>query len=312
MRRPSAESLSGNDGGNGSGATRSGPSLPVAAGIGLKPEHFRQVLEQRPAIGFFEVHAENYMGAGGPFHHYLTRIREAYPLSLHGVGLSLGGEEPPDTTHLGRLALLVQRYQPASFSEHLAWCGHAGIFFNDLLPVPYDTPTLQRVCRHVEQVQDNLGLRMLLENPSTYLEHAQSTRSEADFLAEVVRRTGCGLLLDVNNAHVSAMNAGRHAMDFIEALPLHAVGEIHLSGHAHDVDAAGAPLLIDDHGSAVDAVVWDLFRRVLRSTGPVPVLIEWDNEVPPLPGLLSQARQAQHELGLMAQPSPCLSSRGTS
>ena len=281
---------------------RSGTALPAAAGIGLKPEHFRQVLEQRPPIGFFEVHAENYMGAGGPPHHWLARVRASYALSLHGVGLSLGGEEPPDAAHLDRLAALVARYQPASFSEHLAWCGHGGVFYNDLLPVPYDTPTLQRVCRHVAQVQEHLGLRMLLENPSTYLEHEGSDRSEAEFLGEVVRRTGCALLLDVNNAHVSAVNAGRDAMAFIDALPLQAVGEIHLAGHARDTDAAGAPLLIDDHGSAIDPVVWDLFRQVLRRTGPVPVLIEWDNDVPPLHALLAQAAQAQDALRNLSLP----------
>ena len=281
---------------------RSGTALPAAAGIGLKPEHFRQVLEQRPPIGFFEVHAENYMGAGGPPHHWLARVRASYALSLHGVGLSLGGEEPPDAAHLDRLAALVARYQPASFSEHLAWCGHGGVFYNDLLPVPYDTPTLQRVCRHVAQVQEHLGLRMLLENPSTYLEHEGSDRSEAEFLGEVVRRTGCALLLDVNNAHVSAVNAGRDAMAFIDALPLQAVGEIHLAGHARDTDAAGAPLLIDDHGSAIDPVVWDLFRQVLRRTGPVPVRIEWDNDVPPLHALLAQAAQAQDALRNLSLP----------
>lgn len=306
MRSRVADFLFGMDEAGEPGAARHGASLlPAAAGIGLKPEHFADVLAQRPAVGFFEVHAENYMGAGGPLHHWLARIREHHPLSLHGVGLSLGGEAPLDSAHLARLVALVDRYQPAAFSEHLAWCTHGGVFLNDLLPLPYDTPTLQRVCRHVEQVQEHLGVRMLLENPSTYLDHTRSTCSEAEFLGEVVRRTGCGLLLDVNNAHVSAVNGGRRAMDFLDALPLHAVGEIHLAGHARDADGAGAPLLIDDHGSAVDPVVWELFGNVLRRTGPVPVLIEWDNDVPGLPQLLAQARQAQHALDRMARPRPC-------
>lgn len=272
------------------------PGLPASVGLGLKPQHFSEVLGDRPRVGFFEVHAENYMGAGGPFHHYLTRIREHYPLSLHGVGLSLGGEEPPDPEHLRRLAGLVQRYQPAAFSEHLAWCGHGGVFLNDLLPVTYDDASLQRVCRHVEQVQEVLQLLLLLENPSTYVESLRSTLSEAEFLGEVVRRTGCGLLLDVNNAYVSAVNAGRDANEFIAALPLDAVGEIHLAGFARDSDAAGAPLLIDDHGSAVDDAVWRLFRTVIERTGSVPVLIEWDNDVPALRRLLAEAARAEREM----------------
>lgn len=274
----------------------SAPVLPASVGIGLKPQHFSEVLTERPVIGFFEVHAENYMGAGGPFHHYLTRIRECYPLSLHGVGLSIGGEEPLDPEHLRRLARLVDRYRPGAFSEHLAWCGHGGVFLNDLLPVTYEEASLQRVCRHVGQVQEQLRLRMLLENPSAYVESRRSNISVAQFLSEVVRRTGCGLLLDLNNAYVSAINGGRDAMEFIEALPLDAVAEIHLAGFARDADAAGAPLLIDDHGSAVDEAVWRLFRAVIERTGPLPVLIEWDNNVPALPRLLGQAHRAEREM----------------
>lgn len=284
------------------------PVLPASVGIGLKPQHFSEVLSERPAIGFFEVHAENYMGAGGPFHHYLTRIRECYPLSLHGVGLSIGGEEPPDPEHLRRLARLVGQYQPAAFSEHLAWCRHGGVFLNDLLPVTCDDSSLHRVCRHVEQVQEHLRLRLLLENPSTYLESRRSTMSEAGFLREVVRRTGCGLLLDVNNAYVSAVNGGRDAMEFIEALPLDAVGEIHLAGFARDADAAGAPLLIDDHGSTVDEAVWRVFGAVIERTGPMPVLIEWDNNVPTLPRMLAQARRAEREMG--SSVAACLATNG--
>lgn len=264
----------------------------MRAGIGLKPQHFREVLERRPDLGFFEVHAENYMVDGGPMPHFLARIRERYPLTLHGVGLSLGAEQPPDESHLDRLAALIARYEPAIFSEHLAWSTHDGCFLNDLLPVAYDTDTLARVCRHVDRVQERLGRRMLLENPSTYVEFARSSMSEAEFLCEVVRRTGCGLLLDVTNLHVSCANHARDAFATLEVLPLHAVGQIHLAGFARDVDAAGAPLLIDSHGSAVDDAVWPLYARAVERVGAVPTLIERDHDVPALPVLVAEAARA--------------------
>lgn len=267
--------------------------LPARGGVGLKPQHFSQVLQVLPDVGFFEIHAENFMVDGGPFHHYLGRIRESYPLSVHGVGLSIGAEAPLDATHLERLADLVRRYEPASFSEHLAWSTHGGVFLNDLLPLPYDEPTLDRVCEHIDQVQNRLQRRMLLENPSTYVEFTASTMGEAQFLREVVRRTGCGLLLDVNNAHVSCVNHGRDAMAFIGELPQEAVGEIHLAGFAVDQDAAGATLLIDHHGSPVDEVVWNLYAHVIARLGSTPSLIEWDNDVPPLATLQAQAQRAQ-------------------
>lgn len=268
-------------------------ALPAGCGVGLKPQHYHDVLSGRPDLRFFEVHAENYMVDGGPFHHYLGKIRESYPLSLHGVGLSIGGEDPLDGDHLDRLAKLIERYQPAAFSEHLAWSSHGKVFLNDLLPLPYDEATLARVCRHVECVQERLRCRLLLENPSTYLEFAASTLTEAQFLSEVVVRTGCGLLLDVNNAHVACVNRGQDPMAFIDALPLDAVGEIHLAGFAQDTDADGAPLLIDAHGSAVDEAVWILYQQVIDRLGPKPTLIEWDNDVPALPTLVAQARRAQ-------------------
>lgn len=267
--------------------------LPAAAGVGLKPEHFREVLDSQPDIGFFEVHAENYMVDGGPFHHYLGRIRERYPLSLHGVGLSIGAESALDQNHLDRLAALIRRYEPASFSEHLAWSSHGEVFLNDLLPVPYDQATLQRVCEHIDRVQSRLKCRMLLENPSTYVEFVASTMSEAQFLIEVLRRTGCGLLLDVNNVHVSCVNHGRDALAFIDALPLHAVGEVHLAGFARDQDGAGAPLLIDSHGTPVDEAVWGLYAHVVTRMGAVPTLLERDNHIPPWPLLLAEAQSAQ-------------------
>jgi uncharacterized protein (UPF0276 family) len=268
-------------------------TLPARCGIGLKPQHVQGVLATRPQVGFFEVHAENYMVDGGPMHHWLGRIRAEYPLSLHGVGLSLGGASPPDEAHLARLARLIERYQPAAFSEHLAWSTHGGVFFNDLLPLAYDRPTLTRLCQHVDRVQERLGLRMLLENPSTYLAFERSTMDEADFLCEVLRRTGCGLLLDLTNVHVSCTNHGRDALQYLNMLPLDAVGEVHLAGFAQDTDAAGQPLLIDHHGSAVDAAVWRLFQATVGRMGAVPALLERDNKVPPLAELVDEAGQAQ-------------------
>ena len=269
------------------------PGLPYRAGLGLKTEHFTEVLEIRPDIGFFEVHAENYMVAGGPFHHYLGLIRAQYPLSLHGVGLSIGGEGPLDREHLARLATLIERYQPQSFSEHLAWSSHGPVFLNDLLPLAYDASTLERVCEHVDQVQSTLKRPMLLENPSTYLQFQRSTLDETDFISEIVRRTGCGLLLDVNNVYVSCINHQRDPLAYIDALPLHAVGEIHLAGFAEDTDSLGDRLLIDDHGAPIDNAVWQLYAQVLARTGAVATLIERDNQVPAFSVLQTEARQAE-------------------
>ena len=268
------------------------PGLPRRAGLGLKHEHFSEVLEGAPDIGFFEVHAENYMVAGGPFHHYLGLIREQYPLSLHGVGLSIGGEGPLDREHLARLATLIERYQPHAFSEHLAWSSHGPVFLNDLLPLAYDAATLKRVCEHVDQVQSTLNRPMLLENPSTYLQFQRSTLDETDFISEVIRRTGCGLLLDVNNVYVSCINHQRDPQAYIDALPLHAVGEIHLAGFAEDTDNLGDRLLIDDHGAPIDNAVWRLYETVLARTGPVATLIERDNQVPAFSVLHAEAQQA--------------------
>lgn len=275
------------------GGAKAPAALPKRGGVGLKPEHFRHILDAQPDIGFFEVHAENYMVAGGPFHHYLERIRADHALSIHGVGLSIGGEDPLDELHLDRLAALLARYQPESFSEHLAWSSHGGAFFNDLLPAPYHAGTLARVCAHIDRVQERLGRRMLLENPATYVEFEASTMTETDFIAEVVRRTGCGLLLDVNNAYVSCTNHHRDARAYLRALPLAAVGEIHLAGHAREVDAAGAPLLIDSHGAPVAEAVWALYDFALSLVGPQPTLIERDNDLPAFAVLAAEARQAE-------------------
>lgn len=275
-------------------------TLPARSGLGLKPEHFHSILETLPDLGFFEIHAENYMVEGGPYHHYLAKIRSHYPLSIHGVGLSIGAEAGLDEAHLDRLAVLIKRYAPQSFSEHLAWSSHGGVFLNDLLPLPYHAETLHRVCAHIDRVQERLQRRMLLENPATYVEFADSTFGEADFIGELVRRTGCGLLLDVSNVHVSCVNHGRDPQAFITALPLAATGQIHLAGFARDVDAAGDPLLIDSHGAAVADEVWRLYRFALEMLGPVPTLIERDNDVPAFPVLLAEARKAEAMLTTLA------------
>jgi uncharacterized protein (UPF0276 family) len=251
-----------------------------SAGAGLKPQHALDIFDNPGAVDFLEVHAENYMGAGGPPHRLLSDVARDFPLSVHGVGLSIGGAGPLDQDHLRRLAALLRRYEPAMFSEHLAWSTHDGVFLNDLLPLPYNRRTFERVASHIDQVQDNLGVRMLLENPSTYLRFESSDVPEVEFLRAVAKRTGCGLLLDVNNVHVSAVNHGFDAGAYLDAFPLEYVGEIHLAGFAEDRDADGMPLLIDAHDSPVASQVWTLYRRVLKQTGPVPTLIEWDNDVP--------------------------------
>lgn len=236
------------------------------------------------------------MVAGGPFHHYLGLIREQYPLSLHGVGLSIGTEGPLDQQHLKRLAVLIERYQPQSFSEHLAWSSHGPVFLNDLLPLAYDRPALDRVCEHIDQVQNTLRRPMLLENPATYLEFRQSSMDEAEFIREVIGRTGCGLLLDVNNVYVSCINHRRDPLAYIDALPLHAVGEIHLAGFAEDTDSLGDRLLIDDHGAPIDNAVWALYLRLLERIGPTATLIERDNQVPAFSVLHAEVRQADELL----------------
>jgi len=263
-------------------------------GIGLKSAHVARILGgDRVDLGFFEIHAENFMSAGGPLLDRLERIRARHALSIHGVGLSIGGAGALDAAHLQRLESLVARFEPRWFSEHLAWSSHGGAFFNDLLPLPYTAATLQRVCDHVDAVQRVLGRPMLLENPSTYVEFEASTMDEAAFITDVQRRTGCALLLDVNNAYVSAVNHGRDARDFIDALPAHAVAEIHLAGFAEDRDGAGARLLIDSHGAPVAEAVWALYLHALRRTGPVPTLIERDHDIPTFETLQAEALRAR-------------------
>ncbi|RCW88267.1 DUF692 domain-containing protein [Paracoccus lutimaris] len=265
--------------------------LPAAPGLGFKPEHFPAIRETRPELGFFEIHAENYMGAGGPPHRQLTALRQDYAISLHGVGLSIGGPGRLDADHLARLRALVDRYQPESFSEHLAWSSHGAEYLNDLLPLPYTPETLNIVCDHIDEVQDRLGRRMLLENPATYVLFQQSTLTETDFLTQIARRTGCGLLLDINNVFVSTTNHRTDARAYLADFPLDKVGEIHLGGHAEEELPSG-PLLIDDHGSPVADPVWVLYAETVARTGALPTLIEWDNDVPPFAELLAEARRA--------------------
>lgn len=268
-------------------------TIPPRGGVGLKAEHYKVILDTNPAIGFFEVHAENYMGAGGPPHRYLAEIRDRYPLSLHGVGLSIGSDRPLDRDHLRRLKLLIERYQPGLFSEHLAWSTHGEAFFNDLLPVPYTTETLSRVADHIDEVQATLGRQMLLENPSTYLAFAESTFSEIDFIAEIAQRTGCGLLLDVNNVFVASTNQQWDPIRYIDEYPLSHVQEIHLAGYTPERDDKGRPLLIDTHDRPVDKIVWGLFEHAIAHLGAVPTLIEWDAKVPVWSDLKAEADRAE-------------------
>ncbi len=279
------------------------PNLPPRAGVGFKPQHFKDIIAAPQPLGFFEVHAENYMGAGGPPHAQLGALRGRYPLSIHGVGLSIGSIEPLDRRHLARLKALCDRYEPESFSEHLAWSSHDGIYFNDLLPLPYTSNTLARVAQHIDEVQSVLGRTMLLENPSSYIRLADSTIPEVDFLAEISRRTGCGLLLDINNVFVSARNHATAPLAYLEKFPLDRVNEIHLGGHHEDIDDAGAPLLIDDHGSPVAEAVWTLYQHVVDRTGPIPTLIEWDNDIPDWPTLRDQALAAESILAAASHAS---------
>jgi hypothetical protein len=267
-------------------------NLPARAGVGFKPEHFDALRQERPDIGFLEVHAENYMGDGGPPHRRLEVLRADYPLSLHGVGLSIGSPQPLDRDHLRRLKALIRRYEPGLFSEHLAWSSHETGFLNDLLPLPYTEETLGVVCDHIQTTQDVLGARMLLENPSTYVAFAHSVIPETEFLAEIALRTGCGLLLDVNNVEVSATNHGFDAIGYLDAFPLQRVGEIHLAGYFATEDDAGHPLLIDAHDSPVRPSVLELYQRVIARAGRLPTLIEWDNDVPDWATLYAEARRA--------------------
>jgi uncharacterized protein len=266
-------------------------SLPAAAGIGLRTAHYDAFLAGRPGVAFLEVHTENFFHDGGREPRLLDRLREDFPLSLHGVGLALGSAGPLDRTHLKRVAAAVRRFEPASVSEHACW-GHVdGEHFNDLLPLPFTDEAVRHLAARVRELQDALGRRVLVENVSQYLRFRHSTLTEGEFLAALVAESGCGLLLDVNNLYVNSVNVGFDPLATIAELPTGAIGELHLAGHLRkDVD--GHVLLIDDHGSRVPEPVWALYARVLERFGPVPTLIEWDTNVPALDVLLAEAATA--------------------
>lgn len=274
--------------------------LPPRAGVGFKPQHLADIRRDPHPPAFFEVHAENYMGAGGLPHAQLAALRGDHALSVHGVGLSIGGAGGLDAGHLARLRALCDRYEPESFSEHLAWSSHGAEYLNDLLPLPYTSGTLAAVCDHVDQVQQVLGRRMLLENPATYVLFAQSDIPETEFLAQIAARTGCGLLLDINNVFVSCTNHRRDPRAYLADFPMDGVGEIHLGGHAAE-DLPSGPLLIDSHGAAVADPVWTLYGQVIDRIGPVPTLVEWDNDLPPWPVLAAEAARADALLTRVAR-----------
>ncbi|MHA4734322.1 DUF692 domain-containing protein [Ensifer adhaerens] len=283
-----------------------GPHLPKheiagLAGTSFKHQHLQAILADDACGGFFEIHAENYMGAGGPPHAALARIRQDFPVSLHGVCMSIGGPQPLDKAHLGRFKALVDRYEPALVSEHLAWSTHETTFYNDLLPLPYTEATVARVSDHIDEVQDAIGRRLLLENPSTYVTFQDSTMSETAFIRELVKRTGCGLLLDINNVFVSATNQGYSALAYLDDFPLEHVGEIHLAGHAEQQDDEGDLLLIDSHDGPVADAVWKLYDIVIARVGAIPTLIEWDSAIPDWPVLKREATAAQTILDAYGQ-----------
>jgi hypothetical protein len=267
-------------------------AIPPTSGVSLKARYYETVLDQNPSIGWFEIHPENYMGDGGPPHQYLTAIRERYPLSMHGVGMSLGSADGVDKQHLQSLLELVVRYQPGQVSEHLAWSHFNRKFHNDLLPLPYNDESLKTVAANIIQVQDALGRSILVENPSSYLEFSDEAYTEPEFLAELTNRTDCGLLLDVNNIYVSACNQGFDAYEYLKRIPWDRVDEIHLAGHAvNQID--DVQIRIDDHGSPVRDAVWTLHEQALRHLGRrVPVMIEWDTDIPELEVLLGEAAKA--------------------
>jgi len=271
------------------------PSLPLAglAGTSFRHEHLNAILADGPQRGFFEVHAENYMGAGGSPHRSLERIRRDNPISLHGVCMSIGGPQALDRAHLARFKALVERYEPVLVSEHLAWSTHQSTFFNDLLPLPYTESALEHVCVHLNEVQEAIGRRILLENPSTYVAFVESTMSETDFIRAIVHRADCDLLLDINNVFVSATNHGYAALDYLANFPLDRVREIHLAGHAEQNDDEGERLLIDSHDGPVADAVWKLYEIVISRSGAIPTLIEWDSNIPEWSILKAEAAAAQ-------------------
>jgi len=281
-------------------------TLPLRSGVGLKPEHYEAILAERPDVGWFEVRPENDMGDGAPPHHALTRIRDLYPLSLHGVGLSIGGVHDLSRDHLNRLVHLVKLYQPQSFSEHLAWSPHDDGDLDDLLPRPYTRETLDHVCCHIDKIHSVVGQTMLLGNPSTDVAYEDADFDEIGFLSEVVERTGCGLLLDINNVYISCTNRGDDAYAYVDRFPFAAVGEIHLAGHAEDRNDDGAPLLIDTHDRPILRDVWDLYAHVVARFGMRPTLVAWNENLPPWSKLLAEAQKAERLMMAAAAPTAAL------
>ncbi len=269
--------------------------IPTSAGIGLRAPHYQAVLETRPHIGWLEVHSENYFGAGGPPLYYLEQLRGHYPLSLHGVGLSLGSTDALNQQHLEKLKVLIARFEPGLVSEHLSWGSVEGRYLNDLLPLPFTEEALSHVVERIEQTQDELGRQILIENVSSYLRFRHSTLPEWEFLVEVAKRADCGLLLDVNNIYVNARNHGFDPEEYLHAIPADRVREIHLAGFAINRYPQGE-VLIDHHGAPVANAVWTLYRQALERLGPVPTLIEWDTEIPPLAVLTEEAHKAKRLL----------------
>ena len=282
---------------NFSDPTLSGLRLPIfptphRAGAGFKHEHLRNILRDEDRVGFFEIHAENFMGEGGAPHAALSKLRESYAIFLHGVGMSIGGEGPLNREHLNRFKQVADRYEPMIVSEHLAWSSHDTTYYNDLLPVPYTKPVLARVVSHIQQFQDTLRRKMLLENPSTYVAFEQCDMTETDFLHEIIKQTGCGLLLDVNNVYISATNHNYSPAQYLAEFPLDHVREIHLAGHATEQDEKGNALLIDTHDREVSEAVWSIYENIIAQIGSVPTLIEWDNDVPEWRVLKEEAAKA--------------------
>lgn len=281
------------------------PTTPTSDRVGtsFKHEHFAEIMQEKHASAlFFEVHAENYMGQGGLPHHMLTTIRHDHPISLHGVCMSIGGQQPLDKQHISRFRNLIERYQPDLVSEHLAWSTHGTTYYNDLLPLPYTRATLDRVCAHVDELQTAIKRPVLIENPATYVRFQESTMSESDFLRDLSRRTGCGLLLDINNVFVSATNHGFSATSYLAQFPLDRVGEVHLAGHSQELDADHRPILIDSHDETVCAPVWQLFASVIERCGQLPTLIEWDSKLPPWATLKAQAGIAREIIVQNSRP----------
>ena len=277
--------------------------IPARAGVGFKGEHAGTVCADLPDVGWFEVHPENYMVAGGPRPAVLEELRANYPLSLHGVGMSLGGAERLDSDHLGALRGLIERFEPGLVSEHIAWSAHGGVWFADLLPPSLSQAGLDRLCDNIDEMQDALGRSILIENPASYLVLPDRDRDEVAFVVEAAQRTGCGLLVDVNNIYVSAQNVGTDAEAYIDAIPGDRIGEIHLAGFTVD-DASGERLLIDSHGATVDAAVWRLYDRLIARVGARPTLVEWDKDIPAWEVLYAEATKAETLLARLAEPVP--------